>query len=330
MIPIQLKGHARPLTQIKFNSEGDIFVSVGRDRIANVWFTKTGERLGTLPHGGSVMTVDIDRETRYAVTGTSDQKVCFWNLKTGELIYELQFKATQRYVQIHPLGKQTKLLAVQDQHMGQTSTIRVFDIDLSDFSAPKVDESLLIEYPQAPFVKAAWTYDGDRIIAVHNEGSVSRINALTGEFELIKPVHTKNIVDVQMSPDRTYFVTASRDSTACIMEVDGDFETGRKVFRGDVPLNTAAISPIKDIVIAGGGIDAREVTTSSGSKFEAHFFHKIFADDLGRVEGHFGPINTIAIHPFGLSYISGSEDGYMRIHNFDKSYFEFEYPKVSA
>ena len=330
MIPIQLKGHERPLTQIKFNKDGDLFVSVGRDRTANVWFTETGERLGTLGHGGSVMSVDINNDTTYAVTGTADQKVCFWNIKTGGLIRELEFRATQRYVQIHPYGKQAKLLAVQDQHMGQFSTIRVFDIDFSDLSNPKIDESLAIEYREEPFVKAAWTYDGNRIVAVHNNGSVSRINAITGEIEQIQKVHSKNVVDLQMSPDRTYFITASRDSTACMIEVDSDFEKGKQVFRGDVPLNTAAISPIKDIVMAGGGIDAREVTTSSGSKFETHFFHKVFADDWGRVEGHFGPINTIAIHPHGTMYVSGAEDGYMRLHKFDKSYFEFEYPKLAA
>lgn len=43
------------------------------------------------------------------------------------------------------------------------------------------------------------------------------------------------------------------------------------------------------------------------------------------MKGHFGPINTLAFHPNGKQYTSGGEDGYVRIHNFDKSYFEFEF-----
>ena len=51
----------------------------------------------------------------------------------------------------------------------------------------------------------------------------------------------------------------------------------------------------------------------------------MFQEEIGQVKGHFGPINTLAFHPNGKQYTSGGEDGYVRIHNFDKSYFEFEF-----
>ena len=46
----------------------------------------------------------------------------------------------------------------------------------------------------------------------------------------------------------------------------------------------------------------------------------VYGDLLGLVKGHFGPINTLAIHPDGLSYVSGGEDGYIRLHHFDQEY----------
>lgn len=100
-----------------------------------------------------------------------------------------------------------------------------------------------------------------------------------------------------------------------------------KSFPTDTPLNTAAITPKKDYVILGGGQAAMEVTTTSArqGKFEARFYHKIFEDEIGRVRGHFGPLNTIAVHPAGTAYASGGEDGYVRVHHFDKSYFDFMY-----
>ena len=75
------------------------------------------------------------------------------------------------------------------------------------------------------------------------------------------------------------------------------------------------------------GQEAMDVTTSStkSGKFEARFFHLIFEEEIGRVKGHFGPINTLAFHPSGKQYASGAEDGYVRIHDFDQSYFDFEY-----
>lgn len=100
-----------------------------------------------------------------------------------------------------------------------------------------------------------------------------------------------------------------------------------KTYVADTPLNTAVITPKKDYVILGGGQAAMDVTTTSArqGKFEARFYHKIFEDEIGRVRGHFGPLNTIHIHPNGTAYASGGEDGYVRVHHFDKSYFDFLY-----
>jgi len=65
------------------------------------------------------------------------------------------------------------------------------------------------------------------------------------------------------------------------------------------------------------------VTTSSArvGKFETKLFHMVFGDEFGSIKGHFGPVNTIALHPDGIGFTSGSEDGYIRIHHFDKEYF---------
>lgn len=72
-----------------------------------------------------------------------------------------------------------------------------------------------------------------------------------------------------------------------------------KTFVTDTPLNTAALTPKKDFVILGGGQEARDVTTTSQrqGKFEARFYHKIFEDEIGRVRGHFGPLNTVWLPP---------------------------------
>jgi len=71
-------------------------------------------------------------------------------------------------------------------------------------------------------------------------------------------------------------------------------------------MNSASISPLKDHIIMGGGQEAMSVTTTSAGagKFEVRFFHKVFQQELGRVKGHFGPINTLAFHPEGTGYIS--------------------------
>lgn len=100
-----------------------------------------------------------------------------------------------------------------------------------------------------------------------------------------------------------------------------------KTYTTDTPLNSACITPKKDFVILGGGQDAMGVTQTSArqGKFEARFYHKIFEEEVGRVRGHFGPLNTVAVDPLGRGYASGGEDGYVRVHQFDKGYFDFTY-----
>ena len=66
-------------------------------------------------------------------------------------------------------------------------------------------------------------------------------------------------------------------------------------------------------------------TAAKVGKFEATFYHMVFKEEIGRVKGHFGPINTLAFHPSGKGYSSGGEDGYIRMHDFDPSYFDFEF-----
>lgn len=63
MRPIMLSGHERSLTQIKYNSEGDLLFSASKDHVINVWHSHNGERLGTYNgHNGSVWSIDADCE----------------------------------------------------------------------------------------------------------------------------------------------------------------------------------------------------------------------------------------------------------------------------
>ena len=55
----------------------------------------------------------------------------------------------------------------------------------------------------------------------------------------------------------------------------------------------------------GGGQEAMEVTTTytKAGKFDARFYHLVFQEEIGRVKGHFGPINSLKFHPDGKRYV---------------------------
>ncbi|QPG74306.1 hypothetical protein FOA43_001632 [Brettanomyces nanus] len=326
MRPILLKGHERPLTQVKFNADGDLLFSVSKDQEASVWYSSNGERIGTLNgHKGTIWSIDVDPETDYVTTASADFTGKLWKAQSGECIYTWNFDAPAKRVEFSPDGN--KVFFITDEVMGQIGTIKIFDIDHSknEQSSTPVLEIKNDKGVSERFSVAAWGYGGLTIVAGHANGKLSKWDAKTGAFlGGVKP-HDLLVTDIQTSPDKTYFITSSKDKSAKLFDVD-KLEL-LKSYPSDAPLNSACITPVKDYIIVGGGQDARDVTTTSASegKFEAKIHHKIFEDEIGRVKGHFGPLNYVAVHPRGTAYASGGEDGYIRVHHFAKSYFDFQY-----
>lgn len=155
-----------------------------------------------------------------------------------------------------------------------------------------------------------WTYGNQYLIAGFDSGAISLFDPETGKLVLTRTdIHTGRVNQLCFNKDKTLVITASKDFSAKILDpVSLDVV---KVFTTDRPVNGAVISPNLPHVIIGGGQDAQSVTTTSASqgKFESKFYHMVYGDEFGRVKGHFGPINAMAIHPFGESFASGSEDG---------------------
>ncbi|KUJ11922.1 putative eukaryotic translation initiation factor 3 subunit I [Mollisia scopiformis] len=326
MRPTLLQGHERALTQIKYNRDGDIIFSTAKDQHICAWFAHNGERLGTYHgHQGALWTVDVDPTSTIIASGAADNTVRLWDIRSGKCLKVWDFNTAVKRVEFNEDG--TQLLAVTEKRMGFLGTIVVLDINL-DVEAEQSDEkAMTITCEDAKATVAGWSYMSKYIIAGHEDGTISQYDAKTGEQLDNTQVHEVDtvITDLQWSSDRTYFITAGKDKTAKLVNAR-DLEV-MKTYVADTPLNSASITPKKDFVILGGGQAAMDVTTTSTrqGKFEARFYHKIFEEEIGRVRGHFGPLNTVAVDPTGKGYASGGEDGYVRVHQFDKAYFDFTY-----
>lgn len=321
-----LKGHERPLTQLAFNTEGDLLFSAAKDHHVSIWYAANGERLGTLDgHSGSVWSVDVNKTTTRAITAGADFKGKLWDVQSGRELFTWDFKSPAKLAQFSP--DNSKVVFLTDHNMGQIGTLHIFNIDAAS-ETQSLEPILQIKNEDdlsKRFVVASWSYGGEFLLTGHAHGCISKYNAKTGELVKTERIFEEPVTDIQMSQGLDYFICCSRDKTACIVDIDT--LAVKKRYVSETPINAAAITPVKDFIIMGGGQDARDVTTTSlaEGKFDAMIFHKIFEEMIGRVKGHFGPINCIAIHPEGKSYASGGEDGYIRLHHFPKSYFDFVY-----
>ncbi|BES98604.1 unnamed protein product [Nesidiocoris tenuis] len=322
MRPLMLHGHERPITQIKYNREGDLLFSSAKDHVPNVWYSLNGERLGSLHgHQGAVWCLDVNWESTHLMTGAADNSLKIWDISTGQVIGSITTVSTVRTC-VFSFSADLAAFSTDTQRK-QTCHINVIDCRITDsFGSEPI---LSLPVPDSKVTALQWGPIDEKIVTGHENGRLCQWEVRMGKLLTEVEGHQGNINDMQMSRDGLMFVTASSDHTAKLF----DFESllHLKTYTTERPVNSAAISPILDHVVLGGGQDAAIVTTTSSrvGKFDSRFFHLIFEEEFARVKGHFGPINSLAFHPDGKSYATGGEDGYVRLQSFDQSYFEFNF-----
>lgn len=318
MRPLMLHGHERAITQIKYSREGDLLFSCSKDPIPNVWYSINGERLGTFDgHNGAVWCIDVTWDSTTVVTGAADAKYGLWDLQTGTSIIMVDTDTSVRTCGFSYSGK--RLMYSTDRSMGKQCEIRV--VDTSD---PK-NSGLVIPTTGPKVTSAVWGPYDEYLLTGMDNGALVKWDLKMGQKIASKQDHRDVINDIQYYKDQTMFITACKDHTAKLF--DTKTMDLLKSYKTERPVNSAAISPIRDHVVLGGGQEAMDVTTTSTrvGKFDARFFHLVFEEEFARVKDHFGPINSVAFHPDGKSYSSGGEDGYVRVHVFDPPYFDFDF-----
>ena len=72
MRPIALKGHQRSITHVQYNRDGDLLFSSSKDNMPTVWYTATGERLGTfVGHGGAIWHLYVNFDSTKLLTASA-------------------------------------------------------------------------------------------------------------------------------------------------------------------------------------------------------------------------------------------------------------------
>jgi len=304
-----------------FNRDNDVLFTCAKDQIPTAWYSRNGERIGTYNgHTGACTKLHVNADSSLLLTGSADMSARLWDVKTGHSLFHFKHKTPVRAVGIN-LGD-TQILTVNDPVMNSKPTIFVYDLDvdnLAEMSDKPVKEMLGHE---AKITQAYWGPLNETIMSCSDDGTVRVWNPEVGkEIGQIR-AHEKAIHNMSFSKDYSHFITASLDHTAKLW--DTETLTCLKTYKSDAPVNAAAISPLGAHIILGGGQDAGSVTTTDArmGKFEIKFFTKVFGNELGACRGHFGPINCLDFSPDGMSFASGAEDGYARIHHLPSGYVE--------
>jgi len=330
--------HERPLNLIKFNYDGDFFISCAKDGEVNLVRTDTSERIGTYnPQGdkpGAVYAVDITMDNEYVVIIGADGKVTVFRFN-GEQHSVLSHGGVLKYVEFNQKpGAQNMICTCNDKFRSASegsipNRIMIWQWQPTFKRLLCIDDILPMKA-----TKVKWGPFDQTLLSIHEEGTVMIWDSTSGHKLCTLDAHKAEVTSLNFSADRMLMITSSKDYTAKLWAMDGigqDLEPELvKVYRTDRPLNDACLSPLfgddeapKYHILLGGGQDAKDVTTTAAAsgKFEALLWHMVFEEEIGTVKGHFGPINCLAWFRNGRGFVTGGEDGYVRVHHFDNDYF---------
>lgn len=323
MHPLLLKGHERSITYILYNRDGDLLFSASKDDKPTLWYSHNGERVGTyVGHNGAVWSMDVSYDSVLLISGSADTNAKLWEVRTGRELFNWPHRGPVRSVKF---AKGDGLMVTSsDPFMSHPALVRVYTINKEDPTSQNDTAALEIQdhHHTGRIIDVYFIRANTSIMTSGEDGFIRFFSSKTGEMETEEKLHDKQINRVSFNRDQTLAITASADNNSKLLDTTS-LEV-LKTFETDRPVNGCAISPLKEHVMIGGGQDAMSVTTTNtrSGKFESRLFHMIYQTELGRVKGHFGPVNCIAFHPDGRSYASGGEDGYIRLHFFDGEYFE--------
>jgi translation initiation factor 3 subunit I len=337
MRPYVIHVHERPLTLVKFNYDGDFFITCAKDGDVCLIRTETVERVGTYqpvpprstPPG--VSAVDITIDSKWVVTSNFDGELTFYTFG-GQHICKLDAGGVIKYVEFNQKPFDQNRVCTCNDKLGTTKArIMVWSFVPQTKDRPKMERILCIDEAMGlklPATKVKWGPLDETLVSINSEGSVIIWDSRDGSEIKTIEAHATQVTGMNFSDDRLLMVTTSKDQTCKLWAMD-EYECV-KTYKTDRPLNDAAISPLytaekepKFHIIMGGGQEARDaaLTGAKEGKFETMLWHMVYEEEIGSIKGGFGPMNTIAWFRNGAGFVTGGEDGFVRVHHFDSDYF---------
>jgi len=334
-----LHGHQRPVMFITWNRDGNLLFTCGKDKLVCVWSIPEGECLGQYKgHTGAVLSCSVTSDSKWLVTCGADRLVIVWVARASKELARVELPGVVRAVEWAAVGSTgeppaERFVTCNNRFGSHAAALTIWSFDGTD-----IQEILRIADLPSPASQVRWGRGDETVASAHDNGELIFWRSDTGEEVKRLKAHDSAISKFDFSGDRDLVATVSHDKSVRIWDL-ADGADGRPLYRAetDRPINAVALGPItraaaagapsqrpeRCAVIAAGGQDARDVTTSSSSKeqFGTLMFRLGTAEELpceleadGVTKGHFGPVHTLAFSSDGAFIASGSEDGCVRLH----------------
>ncbi|EGR27601.1 hypothetical protein IMG5_193540 [Ichthyophthirius multifiliis] len=349
MKAIELRGHEKPISVIKFNFDGDLFFTGAAEKKVNVWRNHTYERIGSFKTNSSVKILDITIDSKYLVTGSLEGTIQVFEVNGGKSIGSYKTKYKCKHLEFS-YGNKHLMVLFEDYGSTAANQVGIYDFQFflkhlidnngepKDDSIPTVCKFSLKEHIAN---KIRYSYLNKYFYATTTEGLLLKFS---DKGELIQKIqaHQGEALAIEFAKDFSIMSTTGSDGCR-FWDMDG--LKCLRFIKQQVQMNTVAISPlltgefeqVKYHCLIGGGLPARDtarfkvilciyiyILFLKDGGYEIHLCNIMYGEELGSISGHFGPINQIVFQPDGRGFISGGEESIVRCFRFDGSYWENE------
>mmetsp|Transcript_51410 Transcript_51410/g.95078 ORF Transcript_51410/g.95078 Transcript_51410/m.95078 type:complete len:533 (-) Transcript_51410:56-1654(-) len=342
-----LHGHSRPVTCITWNKDGNLLFTCGKDKCVCVWSYPDGECLGKYTgHSGAVWSCSITADSRWLLSGGADNQVIVWEARTSRELARMELPGVVRCVEwaagSSDAAPDTERFVTSNNKFGREPpqlTVWRFNSAAGEGEEALTAERRITGLPTAA-AQVRWGFGNETLASAHENGELVFWNVADGTELRRFQAHDGVLSKFDFSSDHEVVVTVSLDKSIKMWDIAKGAQKLLYQAETDRPLNGVALGPLtrRQIVappaerpkactiIAAGGQDVRDVAGSSvDGQFETLLLvlgrteeFPVALEVTGSVKGHFGPVHTLAFSTDGKAIASGSEDGYVRLHAFDK------------
>ncbi|KAI5958705.1 utp13 [Candida pseudojiufengensis] len=239
-----LKDHNTAVRAVSFNSNGEIFLTGGRDQIVIIYNTKNFKQLFTHPINEQIEAsgfIDYIGGKEFFYTGGSNNILRIWNVKSGQLMAQspqpLKTNEELLIIDIIKLMNQNLYLVISDQTLieidCQPNEEEVEEIKIvEDDDDMEIDQTIILPIikriagNQGIIADSRYVGPNKEYLAMATNSPSLRIINFQKPFELkICEGHTDILNALDVSSDGLWIATASKDGEAKLWKWNYETET---------------------------------------------------------------------------------------------------------
>ena len=319
-----LAGHINAISDLEFNSRGNIFVSCSDDGKLIIWDWKAKKQLSEVGFEDAVSAINIHPRRQEIVVGTEGGRLETWNLEKGTLLNEIVKSSNSISSVGYDRNGQRIISALDD------GSVQIWEYRLPLYLKTLSGHDRSVE-------SLDFSQNSEYLISYSSDKSVRIWDMKNNETLRNLDLGNHRVQDLHFAPDGQSFATAGAAGSVIIWDVkDGSLLQDLRFHKGKI--NALSYHPEETVLLSAGsdkkwvlwdlesgkpmhtfqGHDAQILAASispdgkyfatAGSDLSVMLWKFPRGEMLVNLKGHKKPVTTLNFSPDGKLLASGSQD----------------------